>query len=127
MIATQDIGDRVAGHLFKRDFTGKVVKDLLGQRDLTLNEAIAIIGDKIGWSELKYVQFPYDDAVKGMIAMGISPDMSRLYIEMSKALNDGLFAVNRPRTVENTTPTTMEEFAETFAVAFAEAQFKKAA
>lgn len=127
MIATKDIAARVAEHLVRRDFTGKVVKDLLGQRDLSLNEAIGVIGRKIGLPDLKYVQFPYDDAAKGMTAMGISPDASRLFVEMSRALNDGLFAVNRPRTAENTTPTSIEEFAGTFAAAFEAAALKKAA
>jgi len=127
MIATRDIGARVAGHLVRRDFRGKVVKDLLGQRDVTLEEAIAVIGRKIGHPELKYVQFTYDDATKGMIESGISPDMAGLYIEMSKALNDGLFAVNRPRTAENTTSTTIEKFADTFAEAFNAMALKKAA
>ncbi len=127
MIATKDIAARVAEHLLKRDFSGKVVKDLLGQRDLSLDEAIGIIGRRIGWPDLKYVQFPYDEAAKGMQAMGISPDMSRRYIEMSAALNDGLFAVNRPRTAENTTPTAIEEFAGIFAAAFEATQLKKAA
>jgi len=127
MIATKDIAVRVAKHLVRRDFNGKKVEDLLGQRDLTLNEAIGIIGEEIGWTDLKYVQFPYNEAAKAMEAMGISTDMSRRYIEMSKALNDGLFAVNPPRTAENTTPTAIEEFAETFAVAFAATAQKKAA
>jgi len=127
MIATKDIAAQVADHLVRQDFTGKVVTDLLGQRNLTLTEAIAVIGRKIGWPELKYVQFPYDEAAKGMVAMGISPDMSRLYIEMSTALNNRLFAVNTPRTVENTTPTTIEEFAGIFAEAFEATHFKKAA
>lgn len=127
MIATKDIAAKVAEHLIRRDFTGKVVKDLLGQRDLTLDEAISIIGDKIGLPELKYVQFPYADAEKGMVAMGISPDLSRLFIEMSAALNDGLFATGRPRTAENTTPTAIEEFAETFAGIFEDSALKKAA
>lgn len=128
MIATKDIAARVAECLVRRDFTGKVVKDLLGQRDLTLDEAIAIIGNKIGWPELKYVQFPYADAEKGMVAMGISPDASRLFVEMSAALNDGLFAADRPRSVENTTPTAIEEFAETtFAMAFESTVMKAAA
>lgn len=127
MIATKDIAAKVAEHLIRRDFTGKVVKDLLGQRDLTLDEAISIIGDKIGLPELKYVQFPYADAEKGMVAMGISPDLSRLFIEMSAALNDGLFATGRPRTAENTTPTAIEEFAETFAGIFEDSALKNAA
>jgi uncharacterized protein YbjT (DUF2867 family) len=127
MIATRDIANRVAGHLVKRDFHGKVIKDLLGQRDLTLEEAFAIIGRKIGKPDLRYVEFTYLDTEKGMIESGLSPDISRLFIEMSRALNNGLFAVKRPRTIENTTPTSIEEFAYTFAAAFETASHKKAA
>lgn len=127
MIATRDIAARVAEHLVRRDFTGKVVKDLLGQRDLTLEEAIRVIGKRIGWPDLKYVQFPYEEALKGMVATGITPNLGRLFIEMSKAINDGIFAVGRPRTAENTTPTAIEEFADFFAEAFEAAAIKKAA
>jgi uncharacterized protein YbjT (DUF2867 family) len=115
MIAAKDIGAYASERLMQRDFSGKSVRDLLGQRDLTLDEAAAVIGKKLGKPDLKYMAFPYDDAEKGMVAMGLTPDMSRLYIEMSKALNDGLFAVNIPRTRENTTPTSIEEFADVFA------------
>ncbi|HZV81389.1 MAG TPA: NAD(P)H-binding protein [Geobacteraceae bacterium] len=127
MIATRDIADRVARSLLERDFTGKSYRDLLGQRDLTLQEAFTIIGRRIGMSNLGYVQFAYEDAAKAMADMGISPNVSSLFIEMSKALNAGLFAVNRPRTAENSTPTTIEEFAETFAEAFSRAALRKAA
>lgn len=127
MIATKDIATRVAERLIRRDFIGKSVEDLLGQRDISMNEAIAIIGTIIGWSELQYVQFPYTEAEKGMLAMGISLDVARLFIEMSTALNEGLFAAGRPRTAANTTPTTMEEFAEIFALAFEHARPAKAA
>lgn len=126
MIATRDIADRAARALLERDFSGISYRDLLGQRDLTLQEAFTIIGRRIGISDLAYVQFSYDDAAKGMIDMGISPNASSLFIEMSKALNAGLFAVNRPRTAENSTPTTIEEFAEIFAVAFSRAALRKA-
>ncbi len=122
MIATRDIAAEVAERLSRRDFSGKSVKDLLGPRDLSLDEAIAVIGRRIGRSDLKYVQFSYEEAAKGMTAMGISPDVARLFNEMSKALNEGLFAAGRPRTPENTTPTAIEEFAATFAAAFEAAQ-----
>jgi uncharacterized protein YbjT (DUF2867 family) len=125
MIATRDIAARIAEHLVRQDFHGKVVNDLLGQRDLTLNEAISVIGHRVGHPDLKYVQFTYDDAVKGMVDSGLSPDVAGLFIEMSKAINDGLFAVNR--TAENTTPTSIEKFADTFAEAFNASALKKAA
>jgi uncharacterized protein YbjT (DUF2867 family) len=127
VIATRDIAAYAAERLVKRDFAGKTVQDLLGQRDLTLDEAASIIGRAIGMPDLKYVQFSYDDAAKWLVEMGVGKDASRLFIEMSKALNEGLFAVNRPRAKDNTTPTSFEEFAETFAEYFAAAAPRKAA
>jgi uncharacterized protein YbjT (DUF2867 family) len=118
MIAAKDIAAYAAKRLIKRDFAGKSVVDLLGERDLSLNEAAAIIGAKLGKPDLAYVTFPYEDAVKGMVAMGLSPDISRLYVEMSRALNEGLFAVSLARTKENTTPTAFEVFADLFAAAY---------
>jgi uncharacterized protein YbjT (DUF2867 family) len=115
MIATKDIAEYAAARMVKRDFVGKTVRDLLGQRDISLDEAAAVIGRKLGMPGLRYATFPYEDAEKAMIGMGITPDLSRLYIEMSKALNDGRFAVGIPRAPENTTATPIEEFADLFA------------
>ncbi|MBI5055542.1 MAG: NmrA family NAD(P)-binding protein [Nitrospirae bacterium] len=115
MIATKDIAKFIAERLVKRDFSGKSVRDILGQRDVSMNEAIQIFGKKINKPGLKYVQFSYEDAEKGLIGAGLSEDLSRLYVEMSRALNEGLFAVNLTRTPENTTETSIEEFADVFA------------
>jgi uncharacterized protein YbjT (DUF2867 family) len=126
MIATCDIAACVAGRVVRRDFEGKVVRDLLGQRDLSHNEAIDVIGSRIGLPDLKYVQFSYEDTVKWLTEMGMSEDVCRLFIEMNKALNEGLIAVNRPRMPENTTRTSIEEFAETFARIFAASTMQQA-
>jgi uncharacterized protein YbjT (DUF2867 family) len=115
MIATRDIAAFVAERLLKRDFTGKSVSGLLGQRDVSLDEAIAAIGRKISRPGLKYVQFPYEEARKGLVAAGLSDDVSSLIIEMSNAINVGLFAVDVRRTKDNTTGTSIEEFADIFA------------
>lgn len=127
MIATKDIADRVAGHLLARDFSGKSHRDLLGQRDLAMQEAFTIIGRRIGISDLKYVQFSYEDAAKAMIDMGMSRNFSAAIVEMSMAINMGLIAVNRPRTDENSTATSIEEFATIFAEVYASAALRKAA
>ena len=116
MIATRDIAGFAAERLLKKDFSGTQVKDLLGQRDLSLKEAAEIIGKKIDKPGLKYVQFSYEDTEKALVDMGFSPDVAGLFNEMSKAINEGL--VNVPRTRENTTKTTFEEFALMFAKAF---------
>lgn len=109
MIATKDIAAYAAERLIKKDFTGASVRYLLGQRDLSTIEATEIIGRKINKPDLAYVMFPYDEAEKGMVAAGLSPDMSRLYVEMSKAFNEGRIKSEK-RTTENTTLTSFETF-----------------
>ncbi len=126
MIATRDIASCVADQLVKRDFQGKQVRDLLGQRDLSLDEATSVIGRSIGRPDLKYAQFSYDDAAKWMAEMGISEDLCHQLVEMNKAMNDGLLCVDVPRTKENTTRTSIEDFAAIFAKAFAAAPVRQA-
>jgi len=124
MIATKDIAVYAAERLAKRDFTGSSVRYLLGQRDLTLTEASGIIGSKISKPGLPYIMFPYDEAEKAMVAMGLSPDMSKTYVEMARAFNEGTIKAEK-RTKENTTPTPIESFCdEVFVPAFMQ---KKAA
>lgn len=127
MIATADIAERVAGHLLARDFSGSSIRDLLGQRDLSLQEAFTIIGRRIGILDLAYRQFTPEEFGRALLGMGMSPDMSRLMIEMSEALNRGLFAVNRSRNAVNTTSTSIETFAGWFAEVYRGAELRRAA
>jgi len=127
MIATRDIAAHVATLLVNRGFKGTSARDLLGERDLSLNEAVSVIGREIGKPDLKYVQFSYDDAAKSMREMGMSTDVSRLINEMCKAINEGLLGAGRLRTPENTTRTSIEEFALVFAEIFASSTWRQAA
>jgi len=124
MIATQDIGEVAARRLanldFKgNDFKGNGVLELLGPRDLTMNELTTVLGRAIGKPELKYIQFPYEDFKKGMVDMGASEELAGLYIEMFRGFNEGKIKPTQPRSPQTTTPTTIEAFAESvFAPAF---------
>jgi len=113
MIATQDIAAFAACRLSKRDFSGISVKNLLGQRDISMNEAAAVIAAKTSRQGLHYVQFSYEDTEKALAGLGFSPNVARLFIEMSRAINERLI-MDTPRTPENTTETSFEEFAEIF-------------
>ncbi|HSE39987.1 MAG TPA: NmrA family NAD(P)-binding protein [Acidobacteriota bacterium] len=118
MIATKDIGTYAAERLDRLDFQDKPVADLLGPRDYTHTEVARILGAAIGKPDLPYIQFPYDDAKKGMVQSGLSEEMADLYIEMYRAMNDGVIKFQK-RNRENTTLTTMEQFAaEVFAPAY---------
>jgi hypothetical protein len=83
-----------------------------------MNEATSILGKAIGIDDLGYVQFPYEDAEKAMTQMGISPDGARAYVEMARGFNDGIIVGVEPRSSETTTPTSLEDFAGTFAAAY---------
>jgi hypothetical protein len=115
MIATKDIAPVAAEHLIKKDFSGKSVHEVLGERDVSMEEATKILGHKIGKADLNYVQFSPEDAKKGMMDFGMSEDASDQMVELGQAINDGIIAVNQPRTAENTTGTSIEEFAYFFA------------
>lgn len=112
MIATRDIADIAAQHLEERNFAGQSVLHLLGERDLSMQEAAQIIGRKIDRPDLRYVQFSYADTEKTLTGIGFSAETAALFTEMSKALNEGLIQAERTR--ENTTPTSLEAFAQVF-------------
>src|SRR6476660_6001771 len=48
MIATRDVGDYAAQRLLDLDFSAKQTRELLGERDLTMTEATAVIARGIG-------------------------------------------------------------------------------
>jgi hypothetical protein len=118
MIATQDIGQFAAERLLKLDFSGHSTRELLGERDLSMNEATKILGKAIGKEDLAYVQFSFEDTEKAMQGMGISPGVVSSYLEMNKGFNDGFIKGEEPRTAENTTKTSLEDFSKVFAAAF---------
>src|ERR1700674_2834376 len=73
MIATRDVGDYAAQRLLDLDFSGKQTRELLGERDLSMTEATAVIARGIGKPDLRYQQFPYDQMQQALIQMGFSP------------------------------------------------------
>src|SRR6185312_2902171 len=109
-IATQDIGNAAADLLLKLDFKGQQARELLGQRDLSYNDAAQIIGNKIENPGLQYVQFPPEEIKPVFIQMGMSANIADLILEMSAALNSGHMRALEPRTAKNSTPTSYETF-----------------
>src|SRR5215207_7131560 len=63
MIATADIAAVAAEALSEQNWSGVVVRELIGPRDLTYTEAAAAIGAAIGQPDLQYVQLPDEELV----------------------------------------------------------------
>jgi uncharacterized protein YbjT (DUF2867 family) len=119
MIATRDIGRFAAQALLKLDFTGQSTRELLGQRDITMDEVAKIIGPAIGKPSLSYSKVPDMMLKPALTSMGMSSDVAGRILEMSAALNSGHMRALEPRSPANTTPTSFEAFvAEEFLPAY---------
>ena len=122
MVATQDIAAKAA-ELLGRPLEDHSVHYLLGPRNYSMQEATAAIGQAIGRPDLPYVRLSYADARQGMLKAGASASMADLFDEMIRVMNEEKTVVRAVRTAASTTPTTLEEFAQTvFVPAFQRAQ-----
>ena len=116
-IAAADIGVVAAEALRTSDFSGVVVRELVGPRDLTMPEATSLIGKAIGKPDLAYVRFPDEGFVQGLQNAGFHADGARLFLEMSQAFNKGLIR-QLPENEKLRTTTSFEAFADVFAQAY---------
>src|ERR1700720_4115788 len=119
MAATRDVGAYAAQRLWDLDFSGKQTRELLGERDLSITEATAVIARGIGKPDLRYEQFPYDQVQQALTQLGVPPKGAAMYIEMYKSINAGILVPLEPRSPENTTQTSFERFVQdVFAAAY---------
>lgn len=110
MVATQDVAREAAHRLVRRDFTGHVVRLLLGPEDITMAEATRAIGARLSMPDLPYVEFPPEDVKAALLAAGMSEQVAGLLVDMQLAVNRGLYFEGVHRTAESTTPTRLEDF-----------------
>jgi uncharacterized protein YbjT (DUF2867 family) len=118
-IATPDIAAVAVDYLQRLTFEGHHVHYLNGPRDYTMADVTRILGASIGKPGLKYVRFPDPVLRKGLISSGgLSPNAADLLLDINHGINTGRLTAE-PRSTHNTTPTTLEQFAEaTFAPRF---------
>ncbi len=112
MIATRDVADAAVTALAVRDWVGVVVRELLGPRDLTHTEVARILGTAIGRADLQYVQLSYADMTAALVDTGYSVSFATVYVEMTRAFNEGRVKPRHGRTAANTTRTRFEDFME---------------
>jgi uncharacterized protein YbjT (DUF2867 family) len=119
IVATKDIAAVGAKRLLELNFKGHTTEYVLGPRDVSYNEIARVIGKAIGKPDLKYIQFSYEDAKNGMVQSGfVSENVAELYNGLAEGLNNGKALNAHKRTPKNSTPTTLEEFAQIFAHVF---------
>jgi uncharacterized protein YbjT (DUF2867 family) len=112
MVATGDIAAEAARLFVKGTFSGHEVRYLLGPKDLTMSDATRILGESIGTPGLRYMRLPEEDMRRSMSEIGMSRSVIEAMLEMQRGFNSGTIRPTKERDPENTTPTTLEEFAE---------------
>lgn len=110
MIATKDIGAYAADRLLQLDFQGNGTQELLGERDLSMNDVATVVGKALNKPDLRYAQFPYDQVQHVMVQMGTPEKTATSFIEMFRAFNDGVVTAREPRSEKNATSTKIEAF-----------------
>lgn len=114
-IATDDIAAFAADRLRKRDFEGKSVRELFGPEDLTPKQSAHILGEAIGKSGLQYHEAPYGTTRDYLVEAGLSKSVADGMVDLYRAFNEGHARPTESRSPDNTTPTTLKDFAKSFA------------
>lgn len=118
MVATRDIAAVAAEALAGRDWHGVKHHEILGPRDVTYREITAILGDCLDIPNLSYIRLPDVDMANALVGTGVSASFANLYVEMTRAFNQGLVHPLNGRHAENTSPTRFEDFAGELATAY---------
>jgi len=111
-IASSDIADVAVEALLALDFQGRATRELQGQRDLSMDEAAAIIGREIGMGGLRYAEVSPEEWIDlQMRRFGRSRQAAERMNRMYVAWNDGsIMRTAEKRSPSNTTPTRFETF-----------------
>jgi uncharacterized protein YbjT (DUF2867 family) len=114
MVATRDIAAAAAEALLTRDRTG--VRELLGPCEMTVPEAVAQLGPRIGLPDLRYVRLPDEALFGALVEAGLPADLTELHLAMNAAFNRGAIRAHTGRTADTTTPTTFAEFVDSLGI-----------
>ncbi|MGA9870165.1 MAG: NAD(P)H-binding protein [Rhodococcus sp. (in: high G+C Gram-positive bacteria)] len=115
MIATADIAYAAVRALTDITWSGFAHITLLGQRDISYDEATVVLGEALGLDTARYQQLPYEAMLGVLTEIGLSADYARHYVEMTRAFNSGELTDPVARTEANTTTTRFEDFARSLA------------
>lgn len=118
MVATQDVADAAVRALLSLDWQGRVIREVLGQRDLSYAEATRLLGAAIGLPELPYIEIPALALASALREAGYSASVATCYAELGEAISTGRVRAQEARSARNTTATPFEDFAQAWAEAY---------
>ena len=109
LVATSDIAAKAACWLLDRGWSGHHRVGVHGPKDLSPDEAAAIISSVLG-KPVRCVEATPDQARGAMKGMGMPDFVVDIIMEQYAAFRDGRLDSAELRTPDTTTPTTLAEF-----------------
>ncbi len=107
-VATKDVGAMGAKFLLDRTWTGQGGHAVLGPEDLSFTDMAAIMSDVLG-KPVRFKQVPGNAYKAQLIQFGANEVFAQGIVDMLIAKDKGMDNA-QPRTPENTTPTTFEQW-----------------
>jgi uncharacterized protein YbjT (DUF2867 family) len=111
MVAAADIAARAAAVLLDGAWHGHRVLGVHGPENLTVIQAVEIIGKALGRS-LAYRPLAFEQMREGLLDMGMPEHAADMYLELYRAMNEGRLDPAERRTSETTTSTSIGRWAE---------------
>ena len=112
-----DIAAAVADEI-STPFSGRKARSVASE-DLSGNDTARILGNAIGKPDLEWVLISDEETLKGLVSIGMNPNIAAGLVEMYSALHSGLLAQdyyqNKPAMMGKVK---MTDFAKEFAAAF---------
>jgi uncharacterized protein YbjT (DUF2867 family) len=110
LAATRDVGDVAARWLLEASRVGHHVRGVHGPADLSALDIAAILGRALG-TTIRYQRIPSAALRDSFTRRGASASVADAYREMFEGFAREDYRPSEARTVETTTPTTLESFA----------------
>ncbi|MBM7790185.1 NmrA family NAD(P)-binding protein [Tenggerimyces flavus] len=112
MVSAKDVGSIAARALDRPGYRGFVVREVLGERRLTLREVVGIVGARIGMPWASYEQASPESYVDGLMAGNFSRDVAVLLADLAVAFNEGRVRSDPSSARVDWPWTTFEDFAD---------------
>jgi uncharacterized protein YbjT (DUF2867 family) len=118
MADTQDIAEAAADELLNLSFTGISVR-YIASDERHPNEIAEVLSKAIGKPGLPWVVFSDEQTKAGILQMGLPPTIAEGYTQLGEALRSGAAQADYWKNKPTLGKTKLENFAKTFAAAFA--------
>ena len=114
---TDDIAEVAAEILEDLSFKGKTVR-YIASDERTTDEIAAVLSKAVGKEDIPWIQFTDEQALNGMMQMGLKPSLANDYVQLGIAIREGKIQEDYWKNRPELGKIKLEDFAKEFAAAY---------